>query len=83
MASDINGNDVKISKRNVKSIMHDINSRISDDAAIRVAFMMEGEVKKLTKAARVVAKADGRETIMEDDIRRALEINNILNGEQG
>lgn len=80
MASDIDGNDVQLSKRNVKSIMHDINSRISDDAAVRVAYMMENDIKKLTKAARVVAKSDGRETVMEDDIRRALEVHEIMSG---
>jgi histone H3/H4 len=81
MTSDINGNDVQLSKRNVKNIMHSVNDRVSNDAATYLAYELERQVTKVTRAAHVIARADGRETIREDDIRRAREVHNILLGD--
>lgn len=76
---DKTANDVELSKRNIKNIMHRVNSRVSDDAATHLAYELERRVTLTTRAAQVVANADGRKTIREDDIRRAVRINQIMN----
>lgn len=74
-------NDVQLSKRNVKNIMHTVNKRVSGDAATHVAFMLEEEVINITRSAQVIAQAAGRQTIKEDDIRRAKRVNRIMEGD--
>jgi len=82
MTSDINGNDVQLSQRNVKEIMHRVNERVSSDAATYMAYEVEEQVTRITRAADIVAKADGRETVREDDIRKARNIYEIMGGEK-
>jgi len=75
MAKDIDGNDISLSKRAVKGVMHEFSDRVSDDAAIRVAYQAEQRVMKKTRAAKMVAQQNGRETIKEEDVRL---VENIL-----
>jgi len=82
MASDINGNDVQLSQRNVKNIMHSVNDRVSNDASTYLAYELERHVTQITRAAQVIAQADGRETIREDDIRRARKVRDIMQGDE-
>ena len=79
MASDVDGNDISLSKRSVKGIMHEFSGRVSDDAAIRMAYQAEQRMMKKTRAAKQVAQQNGRDTIKEEDIRL---VENIL-GEFG
>ncbi len=82
MGSDIDGNDVELSKRSIKNIMHKHSGRISDDAAIRMALTVEREVDRLTRAAKVIAESDGRKTIKEEDIYRVQRIADIFDGDE-
>lgn len=75
MGSDRDGNDINLSKRNVKSVMHEHSSRVSDDAAIRMAYEAELELHDKARAAKLVANSRGRETIKEEDV---VLVNNIL-----
>lgn len=80
MGSDRTGNDIQLSKNNVKSVMHEHNDRISDDAAIRMAYEVELDIHRKTQAARLVANGKGRQTIKEEDI---VLVNNIIDVMQG
>jgi histone H3/H4 len=81
MAGDVNGNDIQLSKRNVKTIMREFTDRVSDDAAIRVAYQSEQRIMKKTRAAKMVARQNGRETIKEDDVRLVENIVDEFGGE--
>jgi len=81
MGDERNGNDIALSKRKVKGIMHEHSGRISDDAAIRIAYLLERRTLRMTKAAKVVANAAGRETVREEDIRRVNNIMDVMDGE--
>jgi histone H3/H4 len=72
--TDFDGNDVDLSIRSVKNIMHNINGRVSDDAALVLAYRAQREIMNMTKAAQVVANGKGRETIKEEDVREVEEI---------
>jgi len=74
------GNDIGLSKRNVKKLMRDVSSRVSDDASVYLAYLLEQEIDRMTRAANIIAKADGRETVREDDIRKAIKVNDIMEG---
>jgi histone H3/H4 len=80
--SEKSANDVELSKRNVKNIMHGVNSRVSGDAATHMAFMLEERVVNITRSAQVIAQAAGRQTIKEDDIRKAMRVNEIMEGSE-
>ena len=78
MPSDIDGNDVELSKRTVKGVMHEHSGRVSDDAAIRMAYILEREIHQMARAASLVAKSNGRKTIKEEDIRVVENIVSIM-----
>lgn len=63
--------DLKLSKMAVKRIGHEINGRITDDAALRVALEEEERMKEIFRMAQDFANHDGREGIQEDDVRLA------------
>lgn len=69
MTSDLSANDLNLSKRQVKEIMHEYTDRVSDDAAIRIAYQAEQRIMRKTRAAKMVASSNGRETVKEQDIR--------------
>lgn len=75
MGSDRNGNDINLSKRNVKSIVHEHADRVSDDAAIRMAYEAELELHDKARAAKLVANSRGRQTVKEEDV---VLVNNII-----
>lgn len=81
MGSDFDGNDISLSKRSVKGIMHEFSPRVSDDAAIRMAYQAEQRMMKKTRAAKQVAQQNGRETIKEEDIRLVENILDEFGGE--
>lgn len=81
MGSDRDGNNVELSKRNVKAIMHQHNERVSDDAAIHMAFEMERMINRKTRAAALVAQSKGRKTIKEEDVRVVNNIMEVMQGE--
>jgi len=75
VGSDHTGNDIHLSKRNVKSVMHEHADRVSDDAAIRMAYEAELRIHDKARAAKLIANSRGRETIKEEDV---VLVNNIL-----
>ena len=75
MGSDRTGNDINLSKRNVKAVMHEHSDRVSDDAAIRMAYEAELDIHDKARAAKLVANSRGRETVKEEDI---VLVNNIM-----
>lgn len=79
--SDIDGNDINLSKRSVKGIAHEHSDRVSDDAAIRMAYQAEQRLHKKSRAAKLVANANGRETIKEDDVRLVDNIMDVMSGD--
>jgi histone H3/H4 len=81
MAGDVNGNDLTLSKRQVKEVMREHSPRVSDDAAIRVAYEAQRQVSKTAMAAKVVANSHGRETIKEEDVRVVQEIVEMFSDE--
>jgi len=80
MGSDRNGNDINLSKRNVKSVMHEHSDRVSDDAAIRMAYEAELDIHEKARAAKLVANSKGRQTVKEEDV---ILVNNILEVMEG
>ena len=78
MPSDVTGNDVQLSQRNVKSVMHGVNERVSNDASTYMAYEVEQHIARVTRAAQTIARAAGRETIREDDIRKARKVHAIM-----
>lgn len=75
MGSDRDGNDIHLSKRNVKNILHEHADRVSDDAAIRMAYEAELNIHDRARAAKLVANSKGRKTVKEEDV---VLVNNIL-----
>lgn len=71
MVSDIDGDGVSLSTRAIKSIGHDStkHGRISQDAAILVAYQEELRIKEKFRLAEIIAEAAGRKTVKEEDIR--------------
>lgn len=62
--------DLKLSKSQVKRIGDEaIGSRISGDAAKRIAFEEEERIKKIYRLAEMVAQNAGRKTVQEEDVR--------------
>lgn len=73
-----NGHELSLSVSKVKNIGHNVNGRISGDAARRVAYQEERRVYKVFKAAKEVANSAGRETIKEEDIITVYQIKDII-----
>lgn len=71
MPEDITGNDVRLSTRVIKEIGHDSTTegRISQDAAIRIAYQEQERIGELLRLAEVLAKKEGRKTVKEEDVR--------------
>jgi len=80
MGSDRDGSDIELSKRNVKAIMHEHSERVSDDAAIQMAYEAERDIHRKARAAKLIANSNGRQTVKEDDVRI---VNNIIDVMQG
>lgn len=81
MGSDRNGNDIQLSKGNVKSIIHEHAERVSDDAAIRMAYEAELDMHKRARAAKLVANGKGRKTVKEEDVVLVANIMEIMEDE--
>jgi len=69
MGGDVDGHDIDLSKRQVKKVMRGVNDRVSDDAAIQMAYDAQERIQKKTRAAQMVAQQNGRVTIKEEDVR--------------
>jgi len=82
MTSDIDGNSIQLSKRQVKGIMHEHSGRVSDDAAIKMAHIAERSIHRKARAAALVAQSNGRKTVKEEDIRVVENIINVMGGEE-
>lgn len=78
MGSDIEASGLTLSSTAVKKVMHQNSDRITDDAATRVAHLMEVRIDAITKAAQVIAENDGRKTVMEKDVRAARNVYKIM-----
>lgn len=81
MGSDHTGNDIHLSKRNVKDIVHEHADRVSDDAAIRMAYDAELEIHDKARAAKLIANSRGRETVKEEDVVLVNNILDVMGGE--
>lgn len=81
MGSDRDGNDVELSKRNIKDIMHEHSDRVSDDAAIHMAYEAQRDIHRKSRAAKLIAQSNGRETVKEEDVRLVSNIVEIMGGE--
>jgi len=82
MTSDIDGNSIELSKRQVKGIMHEHSGRVSDDAAIKMAHIAERDIHRKARSAALVAQSNGRKTIKEEDVRVVENIMNVMKGEE-
>ena len=82
MTSDIDGNSIQLSKRQVKGIMHEHSGRISDDAAIKMAHIAERDIHRRSRAASLVAQSNGRKTVKEEDVRVVENIVEIMQGDE-
>lgn len=80
MTDEYEASDLKLGKRSVKNIGHEVCDRITDDAAIRVAYEEEKRIKEMFRLANIVSKRAGRQTVREDDIRV---VKQILGSELG
>lgn len=69
------GKDLRVSKRGVRDIAHEVTSRISDEACLRIAMQEERRIQKKVKLAKMVADRAGRETVREEDL---MVVENIL-----
>ena len=71
MGSDLEGDDVSLSVRAVKTIGHGStkHGRISKDAALRVAYQEEQRIQEKFRLAEILAEKAGRKTVKEEDIR--------------
>lgn len=67
---DIDNRHQTLSKQSVKRIGHEVNDRITDDAVLRVIAEEEVRMEKIFRAAQVMARHAGRQTIKEDDVRQ-------------
>lgn len=72
--TDVSGHDIKLSKNRVKGIGKRYSDRITDDAAVYVAYWLEKEAEDLWKVAKELSEHAGRKTVMEEDIRLAEKI---------
>jgi len=81
MGSDRDGNDINLSKRNVKGIVHEHAERVSDDAAIRMAYEAELALHDKARAAKLVANSRGRKTVKEEDVVLVNNIVDVMGGE--
>jgi len=69
------GKDLRVSKRGVRDIAHEVTGRISDEACLRIALQEERRIQKKVKLAKMVADRSGRETVREEDL---MVVENIL-----
>jgi len=69
MVDEYDANDLELGKRSIKNIAYGVTDRVSDDAALRVAYQEEKRIKEKFRLAKIIAKRAGRETIREDDLR--------------
>jgi histone H3/H4 len=69
------GKDLRVSKRGVRDIAHEVTGRISDEACLRIALQEERRIQKKVKLAKTVADRSGRETVREEDL---MVVENIL-----
>lgn len=72
--NDIDGHDLKLSKEKVKLLGRDYSSRISDDAALFIAYVAERQIREHWRLANELCNHAGRSTIMEEDARLAEEL---------
>jgi len=75
---ELDGDDVKLSKRQVRNISHEVVDRISDEALLRIAFQEQRRIKKKVELAKQVAEREGRKTVREEDL---MVVDNILDTE--
>lgn len=78
MPDEKDGDDLRLSKRQIKRISHEVVDRISDEALNRIALQEERRVKEKVRLGKVVAKRAGRETVREEDL---MVVENILETE--
>lgn len=72
---DKSAEDVAITVSTIKDIAHDIGiARISDDAAVHIANVLEMEAEELVRDSHKSANHAGRKTVKEDDVRLAREV---------
>lgn len=62
-------NDLALGKRSIKNIAYEVTDRVSDDAALRVAYQEEKRIKEKFRLASIIASRSGRKTVREDDLR--------------
>lgn len=72
--ADKDGHDVQLSKNKVKDIGRRYSDRISDDAAIQVAYEIEKKAEEIWSTANELCEHAGRSTVMEEDVRLAVRI---------
>jgi histone H3/H4 len=66
---DINVDDIHVSKSTIKRIADTANvHRMTDDAAVRVAFQYEVSVMSELRVAKELASHAGRQTVKEEDL---------------
>lgn len=80
MTSDLDGNKLQVSKNKIKAVMREQNERVSDDAALRMAYQVEQMVRRRARAARLAASHDGRKTIQERDL---IHVENVMDEMEG
>lgn len=70
---DVSAEDIQLSRHAVRQIGHNSGvSRISDDAAQRIAFEAESACSSILEDALQVAEIAGRETVKMEDVELVL-----------
>ncbi len=71
MVDDVDGDDIDLSVRAIKSIGHGStkHGRISKDAALRVGLTEQNRIQEKFRLAEILAEKEGRKTIKESDVR--------------
>lgn len=76
--TDETGHSIQLSKGNLKSIGHEVNDRITDDAVIHMSVVQQEHMKEVWRTAKVLARHAGRQTIKEEDVRLAYRLEDKL-----
>lgn len=72
---EIEDDDVQFSSYSIKKIGQQAGvDRMSDSAALRVAYEQQREIQNLLQAAQIIANQAGRKTVREEDVIAVKEI---------
>jgi len=69
MFPEVETKELEITKKSIKKLGRQVGvNRMTDDAAVRVAYQYETTIRTRLKMAQMIAEHAGRETIKEQDL---------------